>query len=390
MKKILLLLILLSVITMSFSGCNGSIGDLELKNRLIIQGVGIDKGENGELSISVQALNTDISSNPSSGDSPSEIVKYFTVTGPSVSQALDVLSEKTGKDPLLSQNRIVVFGKDFAKEGIAAYLDDFIRSSENRETVIVAIADEKAEDIIFADLGEGIIPARHVEQIMMSSSSNIDIIDTQVYELINHIKGDGSAGFMPVLKTEKEEDKDVVSVISTAVFLEDKYDSEVDRDITEGIEWVIDEVKKGKFSFTYNDEYNVTVNIIKSDTKVSVKIKDGKPHYTVKVKAFVDCSEINDSIFNKKNSETIDSITKECEKEIKNRIEKSIDECIIKNGYDVFGFGKRLMRSEKEYYRQNITDWGSQMRDITFDAQVNVKMKQIGDSVADLNSGEKK
>ncbi|MEG1551764.1 MAG: Ger(x)C family spore germination protein, partial [Oscillospiraceae bacterium] len=63
MKKIVKIFL---IVLMLFSLCGCSITNLELKNRLIIQALGIDLTNNGVM-VTVEALNTEISSNPNSG-----------------------------------------------------------------------------------------------------------------------------------------------------------------------------------------------------------------------------------------------------------------------------------------------------------------------------------
>lgn len=382
MKKVVVILCAFLIVCSTFTGCVG-VESLELKNRLIIQGIGIDE-KDGELSVSVQVLNTDTSSNPNSGNSPSDIVKLYTVTGPSVSEAIDKLTKMTGKDPLLSQNRIVVFGKSLSEKGLSPYLDDFIRSAENRETVLMAIADEKAEDIIYADLGEGVIPAREVEHILSSSNLNYNIINTKVYEFINKISDETACATAPVVCCKEDDEKDVISICSTAVFNEDKLVDEVDKDIASGLAWVNNKVEKGKFSVTINNNTNVTLGISKSKTKIKATVRDSKPYFIINVKCQLDCSEINDSIFNKKTYADIDSIGEAAQKQIKDYIENSINECIIKKQSDVFGFGTRLMRHEPKYFKSEITDWQATLPNISYEVSVQVKIKNIGGSAAAL------
>ncbi len=406
MKKALKIITLFLMLTVLLSGCVGGVESLELKNRIVIQGIGLDKSENG-LSVSFQTLNTDVSSNPNSGSSPSDVVNCFTVESSSVSEALDKLAESTGMRAMISQNRIVVFGNELAKSGISAYLDEFVRDAESRETILLAVAEGKAEDVIYAKLGENVIPARKTEQIIESAEINFNIAEVEAYRFINTLGDSALSGFLPMLRVEKSEEDstgdgeesdtgdgeegdgedDVISVCSTALFKEDKLVTTVDRDITAGILWVNDEIKKGKFTFRTEDGYNVTADIVTSKTRIKTDIVNSRPRFTIKVNCSVVCSEINDSVYNKKNTADIKKISQSAKNAIKDYIENSIKQCIMEEGADVFGFSSRLKRCEPSFYKENVSDWNTSMKQTDYVTDVSVKIKRLGGSSAALYGG---
>lgn len=400
MKKALKIIALFLMLTVLLSGCGGDIESLELKNRIVIQGIGLDKSENG-LSVSFQTLNTDVSSNPNSGSTPSKVVNCFTVESSSVSEALDKLAESTGMRAMISQNRIVVFGNELAKSGVSAFLDEFVRDAESRETILLAVAEEKAEDVIYASLGENVIPARKTEQIIESAEINFNIAAVEAYRFINTLGDSALSGFLPMLRVEKSGESggesggessgkkggenDVISVCSTAVFKEDKLITIVDSDITAGILWITDMVEKGKFAFQTEDGYNVTADIVTSKTRIKTDIVNSRPRFTIKVNCSVVCSEINDSVYSKKDTADIEKISQSAKNEINRYIENSIKKCIIEEGADVFGFSSRLKRCEPSFYKENVNDWDTSMKQTDYVTDISVKIKRVGGSAAVLN-----
>ena len=263
--KTLLKILLLLTALLAFGGCSSHNSKLELKNRLIVQGIGIDKAD-GQLSVSVQALNTDVSSNSAASGAPDEVVKYYCVKGKSVSEAIGKLSDITGSDPLISQNRIVVFGREFAQEGIEDYLDDFVRTTQNRTTVYVAVADGMAEDIIFARLGENIVPARRAEQIIRSTDFNANVVSTRVFELLNTFSDGTASAALPVLKCTKGDKTDTIEITSTAIFKDERLIDETDGEIATGILWANDRIVHGEITFDDENGVTITANVIKSKT----------------------------------------------------------------------------------------------------------------------------
>lgn len=373
----------LLAVLLLFGGCNTQSSKLELKNRLIVQGIGIDRRD-GRLSVSVQALNTDVSSNSASSGAPDEVVKYYNVSGRSVSEAISKLSDITGSDPLISQNRIVVFGREFAQEGISDYLDDFVRTTQNRITVYVAVADGKAEDVIFARLGENIIPARRAEQIISSSSFNANVVSTRVFELINAFSDETASAALPVLKCVKDGENDILEISATAIFKDGRLICEKDSEIATGILLANGKIGKGEISFDGANGVNVTADIIKSDTAVKAEIKDGKPCFNINISCSLDLSEVNKSVFEIMELEDINEIGEYAERAIEKYVENSINECIMNESADVFGFGRRLKRTCPRYFKSNVADWSEMMKNCEYNTQVNVKIERVGGSVARL------
>ena len=135
MKKMLKLLTPILLLAVSFCGCNYE--SQELKSRLIVQAVGIDALENGGVRVTLQTLNTEMAGNPNSGANLGDIINFVTVEGETVSEAISAAAKSVGKLPLLSQNRLIVFGRETAQKGIYSDLDYFVRNADNRATALV-------------------------------------------------------------------------------------------------------------------------------------------------------------------------------------------------------------------------------------------------------------
>lgn len=104
MKKIAALL-LTAVMMLTFSSCAST--ELELKNRIIVEAIGIDYCDIG-VRVTVQFLNADQSSNPNNGGTPDDIVKNMTIDSQNISSAIQSISKTLGKLPMMSQNRVII------------------------------------------------------------------------------------------------------------------------------------------------------------------------------------------------------------------------------------------------------------------------------------------
>lgn len=211
MNKVLKILALLGLLVLLFSGCQNS--ENELKNRLIVQAIGIDAQKDGTVLVTLQTLNTEMAGNPNSGASLGDVVTSFQVTGKTVADAISNAATMIGKKPLLSQNRLVVFGRDTAEQGILEHLDFFVRDTENRTTVLLAVSDTTAYDVVSAKMGENVLTADSIEAILHAQQFSTDVVGQAIYSVINKMESDTADAYLPVLKaSEEKEDESKVEL----------------------------------------------------------------------------------------------------------------------------------------------------------------------------------
>ena len=129
MKKIIIAVVT-SLLAFLLCSCEKT-DSYEIKNRYIVQGIGIDKAQDGGLTVSFQLINTDAASVSSAQDSPEKPTKCYSVYASSVSQAVSLLSNDLGKRLLLNQNRILIFGRSFAHRALNRRLVAFMHVTAN-------------------------------------------------------------------------------------------------------------------------------------------------------------------------------------------------------------------------------------------------------------------
>ena len=138
----LLLICILPVIFLFF----GIKKQSELHEKLMIQGIAIDlnhENNNNNYKLTVQAYDF---KNPEDKNEPK--IRVIESIGNTVSEALENLKKITGLTPLYSQNKIIIFSEELAKNGIIKIIDFFSRYYENRPSVKLRIAQNNAGDFL--------------------------------------------------------------------------------------------------------------------------------------------------------------------------------------------------------------------------------------------------
>ena len=152
MRKVVI--VLLSFLLAFYIFNSEEIYKKDIRNRLVIQGIGIDIEKNGKYTVTIQAIDTNAQSATSSDGASQPPLKVYQVNGDTIYTAIKSVTETEGKIPLYSQNRIIILGKSITEENMADVIDFFVRDVENSSSVYIAAAEKTAGEILKAKNGE--------------------------------------------------------------------------------------------------------------------------------------------------------------------------------------------------------------------------------------------
>ncbi len=373
MKKCRLIILFL-LLPFVFSSCTA--GDKEIKNRLIIEGVGIDyDNENKEYILTVQVLETSKSAD-SGGQSAS--VENYTVTGKTVAGALNALWENTGKYPLYSQNRIIIIGESLTGDNVTKALDFFVREYTARADVTVAAATGSAKDILLIQNGGG-IPAKIIENSIREGDENSATTDTELYTLVNLSMESVTSFTLPLLEIVKDRNSKGESVKVTGTYCHTKNGNKNHLSDTETMmfRFITDDIKLGTISIA--DGKSATgLDIISSSTKIKTELKDNKPHFSIKIKCAVDVLEHENVDFKNIDEQTIENIRVQAQNHITDGAKALLSRQLKEEKCDIFRFFKRLMLEYPETYNQIVTDYENALAEFTYDVETQVTVRKIG------------
>ncbi len=193
MKKLIILALALSFL---LSGC---IESVQLTKRAIIQGIAIDKDGN-DLIMSVEIISTVLSSEEG-------IVSYVvSQKEKTLQKASEELELKIGKKLFLGQTKVIIFGKELAKNSIRDSVLYFNDNIKVRPSVNVFIADEKAQDVIEMKFENGELLSNTVDRIATNLFKEKKMKKVKFFDLAKNLKQKDLKLDLPVIKIiEKKE-----------------------------------------------------------------------------------------------------------------------------------------------------------------------------------------
>ena len=360
-KKIILPLILLTVLF--FSGCSNY---AQLHQKLIVQAIGVDY-ENDKYSITVQALDF---KNLKDKDTPT--VKVLELEGLTVMEALGNISNQTGLNPLYSQNLMLIIGKPTAEQGINKLIDFFIHHYEMRPNITVCLSTGKASDILTLESNGKILEAKNIFD-MINKDMKSDMI-----HFVGNIKSDASDPYIPCLRIEKSAKNSKVVSDTIAVFKNDTLSYTLDKDLSQGLLLVNGVSNPGVCVVKGLENFGDTAfELGKINTKIDVKIKDNYPEYFINIKAKANTFEIDKNLFNGNCEEIKKVLEKKLAEKLKEISQQAILEC-VRNKSDVFGFGKKLLNKNPNYFRPISNSWKDMIKDYKYHVNVEANISDIG------------
>lgn len=350
----------------------------------ITTAIGIDKTDNGYL-LSSEIINpAEIAGKNNS--SRTEVIRY-TTTGKTIFEAIRKLSEEVPRKVYMSHLRIVVFGEKMARSGIGKALDYLSRDHELRSDFYITVAKGTTADKVLSIIThQEKLPANKMFTALENSEETWAPTKTVTLDqLINDLV---SKGKEPVLtgvfingNPELGSDfKNVQRIVPNAtlkigpigVFKKDKLIGWLNESQAKGLNYIIDNVK-GTIVTVPCKGGKLSIETIRSKTKVTGKILNGKPKIYISVNSEGDVGDV-ECQFDLTKPKSITKLEQKYKDSIKKDIVSTVSTIQKKYHSDILGFGQVLYRKDYKNWRALETNWERQEFENT-EVSVNVQAK---------------
>lgn len=362
--------ICLLLVCLLFAGCESS---QSLSDLTIVQGVGIDLQQK-DIKVSLQYLN--LAQSGGSTDSLSgNITSNADGTADCISDAISSASKTLSQEIFFGQNKIVVFGSDYAQSSVEKGMDYLIRSVDSRPDVLVAISDGTAEEIINSKEKDARIPAENVYNLLRVGEKNGLGAVVTVNDLLNLYSDETSDIYLPVLKS----DNDKVRCEGIAIFSKEQYQIILNGNQTFGFLFVNNKIDGGSL-IVRNEELGIVgVEIVNSKTKNSVSVKNGKPVFNCNIKINFMLDEVEKGITTTVNDKRIKTIESMVNKRVKEMCMSAVTTCFV-NKSDPFMIGRYTAKADNEYYDSVKKNWRNNLENIEINIKVSSDLQKVNDN----------
>ena len=355
----------------------------ELNTLAIVQAVGIDRTEDGQINVSLQLLKpSEIKASTSEKAGGSKSVWVVSSKGETVFDAIRNASMQTDRKAYFSHNTVYILSEEIARAGIGDELDLLSRDAEFRKTPYVFISKRKAEDIIRSEHEQEKIPGQAIEKLAKLTSVASKIPKIQLIDLIKNLASKTNDSIIPGIELiqgdQESSAKNLVKLEGTAILKKDKLIGWFNPSETRGVLWILGNVKSGIIVIpTPGDETKKSaIEIIKATSRIVPERVDGNIVLTVNVHVVGNLGE------QMGNADLVKPESfKELEKETASVIEDEISSALDKAQrweVDIFKFGTEVHRQFPEEWPELEKNWREEFQNIQVEIVVDVKLHWTG------------
>lgn len=386
LKKKLLVLVTISIILSScLSGCWNS---REMDSLGFMTSMGFDKSEKG-IMLTVQVLNPRAIASQKAVNEPSVIV--YTEEGNDTIEMIRRMITRSSRKLNGTHLGNIVFGEEFAKEGITEVLDFLSREHQFRTQMYFVVAKGITANEVLKNVST-LDPNPALKLSSSLKASDQIWAGTHVTELIDLTNLIISDGIDPVLTgveiTDKREDHDsidmlkkmetdAIKIYGLAVFDNDKFVGWLDEDECKGFNYITNDVPSTMAYVEDKSVGKITIEVTKTKAKQIATLVNEKPFITVdiNVEANIETVSGDFDITKEENIEIIEHLAEEkglkiCEKTVK-KVQKEL--CS-----DIFGFGETIHRAYPKLWSSLKENWNDSFKDLPVKINFKVKILKTG------------
>ena len=287
-KYYILLFILIFFSLFILSGCYES-GNIESYH--YVTALGIDKGPNNNILLSIQIAKPTSSSNSSSGSSSqSSSSMLYSVECTSINFGISIFNNYLSKRINLSHCTAIIFSEEIAKEGINDYISTLLHNTEIRPNCNIIICNGLSKEALECiSNSEEDISARLYKFIISSVEHTSYSINPEIIEFFNNISENGYG-----IATYAKISNDTLQSDGIAVFKEDRFltrlnviDSICYSIILNQLEHCIITIQN---PFIETDKLDVQIKQ-KNNSKIYVDLVNGTPY--IKIDIYIESALAN-------------------------------------------------------------------------------------------------
>ncbi len=309
--------IIISLVMIIFSGCNST----QLNQRLIVQGMGIDKNNDG-YDITLIVLDTE-------NEEKENAVKLMYTDGENVDEALFRIENQRGKKLLLSQCLFIMMNKEASKnyERTLSYFADL---GEMQKTSNLMVTESSTKDTISTAVEKLGYQSEYINVLADSKAISQTEVHCSLIDYVSSLKNAKALLFPHIVI------KDDISALSVdGSYLADKNGDYYSMTSDETLGTLIINQKVNDFTDTVG-QADYKIRRIKSN--IIPVWKDGFFDIDFDIEVYLD-----------KNYDK--EILKDIKNDIARKVNAGIEKTILQTGSDVFSIGKYIRSAYPEVYK---------------------------------------
>lgn len=358
----------------------------EVNEMAIVIGTAIDYKDEETVELSVQLVipkSMAMGSQSMGSDQGSPGMKSTLVesaSGYTIYDAVAKIQERIPRRLFWGHNRILVISEEVAKDPFSHHVDFFLRHPQPRLRTKLFISEGQAKDMLAV-----MTPLENSSSKAAQELSRLGFgLRVTIMDFLQMINSDANSAAVPLLKVVPpdpeigEELSEHLQISGAAVVKNGRMVGRIDDETVRGLMWILDQIDTAEISFEPDKaKGSMSVQIIRSKTRLVPKIENGKWRVIVSVDTYDDIVE-NQTNLDLDDPRVIDELEKNLEKVIADRIQRAIQQVQKEMKADCFGFANVFHRHFPEQWRQVKDRWETMFPDVEIELAISAKIKRYG------------
>jgi spore germination protein len=292
-----------------------------------------------------------------------------TAIGKSSKEIRSILNNET-RYPLVSgQLRVALYGKNIAKKGITDFVDTLHRDPSIGSLVQMAIVDGDSNELFKMKKFKNENVSIHIQELLEHNMKMGLLPQTDLQSFLFQFFQIGQDPYLPLIKKVA----DNIRITGMAIFKDDRYVTSIPMKDFFIFKALVDKNSIGLRQFILANRDKVVLETLYSNAKYKVKIVDGEPEFTIKLKLKTKLQEFAPS---EKQRLAFDK--KKYQKQVEQEIEKNALNIVSqfqKHEVDPLGLGAKY----KEHFRGfNEKQWNAEYPNVKVSVNADVEIEQTG------------
>ncbi|WP_029423559.1 Ger(x)C family spore germination protein [Alicyclobacillus macrosporangiidus] len=346
--------LVISIGSLSLPGC---FDIQEVDDMNIVIALGIDRTDNGLVRVTAQIVNPNAVPSAGGGQSGSGGGQPFLIrdeTGSSIEEAVERFKEDVPHRMYLAHNTLVVFGSDYAKQGIDRAFDYFERNRYFRRNQLFLVTPGQARDVLSAPSDPEPLNALGLRDLVEQVGEMFRVVDSGQLEVMREYLSPSQA---PVLSLVDRDASGHLLMKGVAVFRGAKMADVLTVEETKALAWLMGDTRQVAILLPCDGKDNgvgSAVRLLVSHTKVIPQFGNDGVSFLVKVQARAEIERL--CPYERLSEKTY----KKYEQETAEYMERQMQAVMTKlqsDGVDACQFGTRLFIENPRRWRQISQQW---------------------------------
>lgn len=383
-------MLLLLLITALISGCWDR---REIDKLAFVSAIGIDKTADGKISLTAVIHKPFVIETSEGGATTQERTFWLTSSsGQTAFEAMRNFERHSPRSLFFAHNRFLVFGEEYAAQGVREALDYFDRDRQIRRTTrIIVVQGMTAADFLRSEFELDLSPPTGGMTLLENAAKRLaTTVDTNLNDFLIMLKEEGVeavAGRVDVIvknpgsmEGELLRDEIIQSPIlnGAAVFKDDRLIGWLGEAETKGLQWVRGRVVNTPLIIENPQEKGklISLEVIHASSDVRPSVSSGKPAIKVVIQLAGNIKETHGKF--QPDHGHIQEIEQKLAAEVEKEIGMVLRRCRQEFHADIFGFGAAINRKFPHHWDLLQDRWDEEFTRLQVAVDVQAKVRIAG------------